>query len=151
MHSQTYHWINGTLQQKFAPFPSWFWYLDTSSKENDSLNVLNFLTICVFLSILCFYTQPLFLCYNNHETKMKIWVTQLCLYDPMDCSPPGSSVHWIHQARILEPFLLQGISPTQGSNVGLPHCRQILYHLSHQRSPYNSKIGNFSEYNYVFI
>ena len=27
--------------------------------------------------------------------------------------------------------LLQGIFPTQGSNPGLPHCRQILYHLSH--------------------
>ena len=31
--------------------------------------------------------------------------------------------------------LLQGIFPTQGSNSGLPHCRQILYHLSHQGSP----------------
>ena len=28
--------------------------------------------------------------------------------------------------------LLQGIFPTQGSNLGLLHCRQILYHLSHQ-------------------
>ena len=28
-------------------------------------------------------------------------------------------------------FLLQGIIPTQGSNPGLPYCRQILYHLSH--------------------
>ena len=31
--------------------------------------------------------------------------------------------------------LLQGIFPIQGSNPGLPHCRQILYHLSHQGSP----------------
>ena len=29
------------------------------------------------------------------------------------------------------PFLLQGIFPTQGSNPGLPHCRQMLYRLSH--------------------
>ena len=29
-------------------------------------------------------------------------------------------------------FLLQGIFPTQGSNPGLPHCRQALYHMSHQ-------------------
>ena len=29
-------------------------------------------------------------------------------------------------------FLLQGIFPTQGSNPGLSHCRQTLYHLSHQ-------------------
>ena len=32
--------------------------------------------------------------------------------------------------------LLQGIFPTQESNPGLLHCRQILYHLSHQGSPY---------------
>ena len=31
--------------------------------------------------------------------------------------------------------LLQGISPTQGLNPGLPHCGQILYQLSHQGSP----------------
>ena len=31
--------------------------------------------------------------------------------------------------------LLWGIFPTQGSNPGLPHCRQILYQLSHQGSP----------------
>ena len=34
----------------------------------------------------------------------------------------------------LQP-LFQGIFPTQGSNPGLPHCRQILYQLSHQGSP----------------
>ena len=35
---------------------------------------------------------------------MKVLVTQLCLTlcDPMDCSPPGSSIHGILQARILE-------------------------------------------------
>ena len=30
---------------------------------------------------------------------------------------------------------LQGIFPTQGSNPGLPHCRWILYQLSHKGSP----------------
>ena len=32
-------------------------------------------------------------------------------------------------------FLLQGIIPTQGSNLGLLHCRQILHQLSYQGSP----------------
>ena len=32
-------------------------------------------------------------------------------------------------------FFLQGIFPTQGLNLGLPHCRQMLYQLSHQGSP----------------
>ena len=31
--------------------------------------------------------------------------------------------------------LLQGIFSTQGSNPGLPHCRQSLYQLSHKGSP----------------
>ena len=31
-------------------------------------------------------------------------------------------------------FLLQGIFPTQGLNLGLSHCRQTLYHVSHQGS-----------------
>ena len=31
--------------------------------------------------------------------------------------------------------LLQGIFPTQGSNPGIPHYRQILYQLSHKGSP----------------
>jgi len=34
-------------------------------------------------------------------------------------------------------FLLQGIFPTQGSNPGLLHWRQILYQMSHQGSPSN--------------
>ena len=49
---------------------------------------------------------------------------QLCLilHDPMGYTPPGSSIHGILQARILEQgchFLHQGIFPTQGSNLKL--------------------------------
>ena len=58
--------------------------------------------------------------------------------DPMDCSLPGSSVHGDSPGkniRVSYHALLQGIFPTQGSNSGLPHCRWILYHLSHQGSP----------------
>ena len=106
-------------------------------------------------------------------------VTQSCLTlcGHMDCSPPGSSVHGILQARTLEwvaipssrgysqpkdrtwvsfianrlftaeppgkpknpgvgsDSLLQGIFPTQGSNLGLLHCGQTLYCLSYWGSP----------------
>ena len=49
---------------------------------------------------------------------------------------PWTRVHGILQARILDLLsLLQGIFSTQGSNPGLPHCRQILYQLSHRGSP----------------
>ena len=61
-------------------------------------------------------------------------VAQSCptLCDPLDCSLPGSSLPGIFQARVTRVgchFLLQGIFPTQGSNPGLPHCRQMLYCL----------------------
>ena len=51
----------------------------------------------------------------------------------MDCGPPGSSVHGASPGKntgVGCHGLLQGMFPTQGSNPGLPHCRQILYHLS---------------------
>ena len=74
---------------------------------------------------------------------MRALVAQLCpvLRDPMDCSPPGSSVHGILQARILEwvaiPFS-KGFSQSRDRwvdhNTGLLHCRQILYRLNHQGS-----------------
>ena len=74
-------------------------------------------------------------------TVPSVLITQLCptLSDSMDCSLPGSSVHGILQARILECAVIhfsKGFSPRQGSNLGLLHCRQILYYLSHQGSPY---------------
>ena len=63
---------------------------------------------------------------------MKLAQSCLILCDPMDYI-----VHGILQARIPELgslSLLQGIFPTQGSSPGLPHCRQILYQLSHKGS-----------------
>ena len=57
--------------------------------------------------------------------KVKVLVFQSCLTlsDPMDCSPPGSSVHGILQARTL-PFPSQGVFPMQGSNSGLLHWQE---------------------------
>ena len=53
--------------------------------------------ICLYESWLnCTRPVSIWMCMCGH--------TQLCptLCNPMDCSPPGSSVHWILQARILE-------------------------------------------------
>ena len=59
--------------------------------------------------------------------------------DPMDCSPPGSELCPLNypgkNTGVGGHSLFQGIFPTQESNLGLPHCGQTLYHLSHQRSP----------------
>ena len=62
--------------------------------------------------------------------RKKVKVAQLCL---TLCNPMDYTVYGILQARILSwvafPF------PTQVSNPGLPHGRQILYQLSHKGSP----------------
>ena len=67
-------------------------------------------------------------------------VTQSCptLCNPMDCSPPGSSVQRDSPGKNTEVgchTLLQGIFPNQGSNPYLPHCRHSLYGLSRQGIP----------------
>ena len=67
-------------------------------------------------------------------------VTQLCLTlcNPMDCSPPGSSVYRDSPGKNTGVgcyALLQGIFPTQGLNPGLPHCRQILLPCEPQGKP----------------
>ena len=62
----------------------------------------------------------------------------VALSDPVNCSPQGSSVHEDSQGQttgVGRHALLQGIFPTQGLNPSLPHCRRIVYHLSHQGSP----------------
>ena len=77
-------------------------------------------------------------------------VTQSCLTlcDPMNCSLPGSLVHGIFQARILEWVTIcfsRVSSQPRDRTLGLLHRGQMLYHLSHQGSPninvlYNLKV-----------
>ena len=61
--------------------------------------------------------------------------SRLTQCNPMDCNPPGSSVHGDSPGKNTGVgclALLQGNFPTQGSNPGLLHCRQIIYYLSYQ-------------------
>ena len=57
---------------------------------------------------------------------MKLKILVACLYptlcDPVDCSLPGSSVHWILQARILEwvAISFSGYLPNPGIEPGPP-------------------------------
>ena len=67
-------------------------------------------------------------------------VAQSCLTPchPMDCLPPGSSVHGNSPGKNVKsglPCPPPGNLPNPGSNPGLLHFRWILCHLSHQGSP----------------
>ena len=77
-----------------------------------------------------------FYCIMMVKSEVKVLVTQSCrtLCNPMDYSLPGFSVHGDFPDKNTAVgchFLLPGIFPTQGSNLGLLHCRQILYQQSH--------------------
>ena len=52
--------------------------------------------------------------------------------------------------RVGNLSLLQGIFPTQGSNPGLMHCRQILNQLSHKVKPKNTGVGSLSLLQAIF-
>ena len=66
--------------------------------------------------------------------SLKVKVAQWCL---TLCDPTDSYSSWSSPGQNIgvgSLCLLQGIFPTQGSNLGLPHCSQILYQLSHKAS-----------------
>ena len=114
-----------------------------------SLSLLN------SLLIFCLFTESihrafsLFLVY----TSLCFWYMPRIMYNvcvshsvvsasfppPGLCSPPGSSVPGILQARTLEwvaiSFSRGSSFPTQELNPGLLHCKQILYQLTHKGSP----------------
>ena len=108
----------------------------------------SFLCVCkhVFFNkySVSYYFLSCFFFSNQYDfiAKMDVLclVAQSCLTlcNPMDCSPPGSSVHEDSPGQntgVGCHALLQEIFPIQGSNPGQRHCGWILYHLSHQGSP----------------
>ena len=69
------------------------------------------------------------------------------LWEPRDCSPPGSSVHGILQARILEWVAISFSRGSSWLRDQTLHCRQILYCLSHQGRPLTPSLCYISWYN----
>ena len=75
------------------------------------------------------------------DAKSESEVAQSCLTlcNPMDCMQPKLLCPWDFPGKSTGVgchFLLQGIFPTQELNPGLPHYKQMLYHLSHQGNQY---------------
>ena len=74
-----------------------------------------------------------------HESESESEVTQSCLTlsDPMDCSLPGSSVHGIFQARVLE----WGAIAFSGNLLSLPQIHVVCYLLEKAMAPHSSTPG----------
>ena len=131
-HHHWYPWLSGCVFHLHNPSAVWLSMCHRNYNKTETVfkrkvkNIWNWKqTFWAFLKVWCV------------NVKLKVLVAQpfptLC--DPMDSSPPGSSIHGILQARILEwgaiPFSRgssrSGIKP---GLLHLRHCRQILSCLS---------------------
>ena len=93
-------------------------FVDSWMKGDWSEGHWLYVTLCVCVCVcVCVCARA---CWHLVALSWVVVAPTLC--DPMDCSPPGSSVHGISQARILEwvaiPF-------SRESNLDLWHCRWI--------------------------
>ena len=96
-------------------------------RTNRSTLKIIYLSVFHFLILLLIYFST-YLCVC--VCRLSCWVmSDPTLYDPMKCSPAGSSVHEIFQVRILEPI---AISFSRGSSQ-FYHCsyRIALWHLGY--------------------
>ena len=112
---------------------------------------------CLFS--LCWLRMQLFKRREQRLRCLRIQALRFCKFSIHSVMHDSLQIHVLYPARFLCPWnspgkktvvgihsLLQGIFPTQGLNPGLLHCRQILYHLSYQRSPWGSimRVKTFS-------
>ena len=86
--------------------------------------------------------NPVIVCWPRVCMCVCVLFAQSCLTlcNPMDCRGVRQaplSMEFSRQEYWSKGYhsLLQEIFPTQGSNLGLPHCRQVLYRLNYQGSP----------------
>ena len=83
-----------------------------------------------------------FLPRSKHFLISWLWSPSAVILEPKEIKPFTVSTSICHEVMGLDPMilvfgscsLLQEISPTQGLNPGLPHCKWILYQLSHKGS-----------------
>ena len=96
-------------------------------------------------------TTPLVICFVKERLLFPVWLRlTMWFYSTSEVSESKCSVmsdslrpHGLHSPRnspgqntgVGSLSLLQGIFPTQRPNPGLPHCKRILYQLSHKGSP----------------
>ena len=74
---------------------------------------------------------------QRQREQSKQWESESCPVVSNSLWPHGIYSPWNSPRKntgVSSISLLQGICPTQGSNTGIPNCRQILHHLSHNGS-----------------
>ena len=117
----------------------WCFYIDffvklisyTSSAGEVHLFFHLVLQILIFTFVAFSFRNEYYSFYSESESEVTQSYPALC--NPVDCTLPGSSLHGILQARILEWVAIsfsrgssQPMDQTQGLNLGLPHWRQMV-------------------------
>ena len=127
--------LYSVLPLRWAPCP---WVIDTRSPLS---NPWIFFKYSCF-TMLCLCSTAKWISYTGMLAQSLQSCPTLC--NPMDCSPPGSSVHGNSLGKNTGVgcyAFLQGIFPTWGLNQCLLHCRQILHPLSHHEAHRYSYVG----------
>ena len=122
------------------------WHIATLSSPTFPLLLLCFISCDLSLIDVLLIHSAVLVPGIQQSDSLRLCCAVLCLVahsrpslcDPVDCSPPGSSIHsgspgkntGVETLEYWSHALLQGIFPSQGSNPGLLHCRWILYCLS---------------------
>ena len=110
---RTKEWLGGRFESKSIPLHPLIKYQSQLSAGNYSaINACQggFVTLVLSLSCVALFVTT--------------WTVAPRLLCPGDSPGKNTGVGSLS--------LLQGTFPTQGSNLGLPHCKQILYHLNYQ-------------------
>ena len=87
--------------------------------------------LCVCVCVPAWVCVCVCVCVNLSQLYLSLW-------DSMECKPTRLLCPWNSLGKntgVCSHSLFQGNFSIQGWNPGLLHCRQILYHLSHQGSP----------------
>ena len=154
-----HHWSKASILQHSAYFMVQLSFLYMTTGKTIALTIWTFVgkVMSLFVRIFLPRSKRLLISWLKSPSAMILEPCAVCLIvqsclplcDSMDWSPPGSSVHGDSEGVDCHA-LLQGIFPTQGSNLGFPNCRCNLYQLSHQGSPQNIKFFTVSIFPHLF-
>ena len=127
------------MRNCLAACPSSYWYSEVHSTKDAFLSF----HFDIFHSVCNLSSQFECVLWKKYAQVFVKWSegAQSCptLCDSMDCCLLGDSP-WSFSGKstgVGRHFLVQGIFPTQGLKLGLPHCRQMLYHLSHREAVFH--------------
>ena len=127
------HWTRGCLEKACRLLVRRNWWLKLTSKPVKSLSRVRLSTIPWTVA----HQAPPSMEFSRQEYRSGLPFPSPGDH-PDSLWPHGPHSPWNspgHNTGVGHLSLLQGIFPTQGLHPGLPHCRCILYQLSHQGSP----------------